>query len=146
MKIIKDSICCKKKEIEKQTGGDPVNNLSSVTKSEVVVNTNYDTRTVMNICKCINENLDEILKEYNIDYSHFTGRAKSYKTNYVKAENYFDNNKFIKAYQLKKKLLKEKIKENKCEICGLSTWLDYEIPLELHHLDGNHWNNELDNL
>lgn len=64
MKIIKDSICCKKKEIEKQTGGDPVNNLSSVTKSEVVVNTNYNSNTVMNICKCIiNKKLKEI---YNI--------------------------------------------------------------------------------
>lgn len=71
MKIIKDSICCKKKEIEKQTGGGPVNNeLSSVTTSKVVVNTNYDTRTVMNICKCINEKLNENLKEYNIASWH----------------------------------------------------------------------------
>jgi len=85
MKIIKDSICCKKKEIEKQTGGGRVNNeLSSVTTSEVAVNTNYDTRTVMNICKCIiNKKLN---KEYNIAswnisvYSNaIEGRANIYQ-------------------------------------------------------------------
>jgi hypothetical protein len=60
MKIIKDSICCKKKEIEKQTGGGPVNN----ELSSVAVNTNYNSNTVMNICKCIiNKKLKEI---YNI--------------------------------------------------------------------------------
>lgn len=46
MKIIKDSICCKKKEIEKPTGGGPVNN----ELSSVVVNRG-DTGTNMNIVK-----------------------------------------------------------------------------------------------
>lgn len=90
--------------------------------------------------------LKNILEEHNIDYSHFTGRAKSYKTNYVKAENYLDNNKFIKAYQLKKKLLKEKIKENKCEICGLTEWLGKPLIIQLHHINGNNTDNRLENL
>lgn len=46
MKIIKDSICCKKKEIEKQTAGGPVNN----ELSSVAVNRG-DTGTNMNIVK-----------------------------------------------------------------------------------------------
>jgi len=25
-------------------------------------------------------------------------------------------------------------------------WLDEEIPLELHHIDGNHYNNSFENL
>ena len=41
---------------------------------------------------------------------------------------------------------KEKIKERKCESCGLTEWKGEEIPLELHHIDGNHFNNDLDNL
>lgn len=70
MKIIKDSICCKKKEIEKQTG--TVNNeLSSVTTPKVEDNTNitYTSNTVMNICKCvINKTFKEIynLASWNI--------------------------------------------------------------------------------
>ena len=80
MKIIKDSICCKKKEIEKQTGGGPVNN----ELSSVAVNTNYNSNTVMNICKCIiNKKLKEIynIPSWNINvYSNaIEGRANIYK-------------------------------------------------------------------
>ena len=34
----------------------------------------------------------------------------------------------------------------KCECCGLSEWLSEPIKLEVHHIDGNHLNNEIDNL
>lgn len=41
--------------------------------------------------------------------------------------------------------LKE-VKEWKCECCGLSEWMGKPLSLEVHHIDGNHLNNELDNL
>ena len=44
------------------------------------------------------------------------------------------------------RLIDEGIKEEKCEICGLSEWMNKPIPLELHHKDFNHFNNELSNL
>ena len=44
------------------------------------------------------------------------------------------------------RLIEEGFKENKCECCGLSTWMGKPIPLELHHKDFNHHNNDLDNL
>jgi len=47
---------------------------------------------------------------------------------------------------LRDKLIRDGIKEKKCELCGLSTWMGKELPLELHHKDGNHYNNELSNL
>lgn len=34
----------------------------------------------------------------------------------------------------------------KCEICGLSEWLDKPIPLEIHHKDGHNQNWHKDNL
>lgn len=46
----------------------------------------------------------------------------------------------------RKRLIEEGIKEEKCEICGLSKWMGKPIPLELHHKDFNHYNNDLDNL
>lgn len=46
----------------------------------------------------------------------------------------------------RERLIEDGIKENKCEICGLSEWMGKPIPLELHHKDFNHYNNELDNL
>lgn len=126
MKIIKDSICCKKKEIEKQTGGGPVNNdLSSVTTSEVAVNTNYDTRTVMNICKCINEKLNENLKKYNIASWHINvysnaieGRAYIYKgdiMNGVKVASIFVSLR-KGGYIVKLSFGKDKDEKNDCAI------------------------------
>ena len=46
----------------------------------------------------------------------------------------------------RKRLIEDKLKENKCEICGLSEWMNKPIPLELHHKDLNHYNNNIDNL
>ena len=36
--------------------------------------------------------------------------------------------------------------ENCCELCNTSKWLDNPITLEVHHIDGNNKNNELQNL
>lgn len=43
-----------------------------------------------------------------------------------------------------KKWLKEDVTE--CENCGLDNWMGGNIPLEVHHLDGNNANNEKSNL
>ena len=46
----------------------------------------------------------------------------------------------------RKRLIDDGIKEAKCERCNLSEWMGQPIPLELHHIDFNHYNNSLDNL
>ena len=46
----------------------------------------------------------------------------------------------------RKRLIEDKVKEEKCEICGLSEWMGKPIPLELHHKDLNHYNNDINNL
>lgn len=50
------------------------------------------------------------------------------------------------SHKLKLKLIESGLKEHKCEICGLSEWLGKPIKLQLHHIDGDHLNNELSNL
>ena len=50
------------------------------------------------------------------------------------------------TFKLKNRILKEHIKEHKCECCGLTTWMNEPIPLELHHIDGNRTNHKLENL
>lgn len=50
------------------------------------------------------------------------------------------------TFKLKNRLLTEGIKQNKCECCGISTWNDKPIILELHHIDGNSHNHLLSNL
>ena len=46
------------------------------------------------------------------------------------------------------KLLKEllKLRPQKCECCGNTTWLEQPIKLEVHHIDGDCTNNVLENL
>ncbi len=50
---------------------------------------------------------------------------------------------YIAAAILKKRLITSNIKENKCECCGIS---GEEINLELHHINGNHYDNRIENL
>lgn len=50
------------------------------------------------------------------------------------------------SFKLKIKLFKEGLKENKCECCGISEWNGKPLNCELHHIDGNNSNNNLDNL
>jgi len=45
-----------------------------------------------------------------------------------------------------KKLLATAGHEYKCETCGINTWNDKSLTLELEHKDGNSFNNQLDNL
>lgn len=52
----------------------------------------------------------------------------------------------IQSFKLKNWLIINHIKENKCDICGISTWLGKPIECHLHHKDGNKHNNKLSNL
>ncbi len=51
-----------------------------------------------------------------------------------------------RTHKLHIRLLKEGIKQHQCEKCGLKKWLDQDIPLELHHEDGNSSSHRLSNL
>ena len=48
--------------------------------------------------------------------------------------------------KLRIRLLKEGVKEHKCENCGLTEWLGKKISLELDHIDGNCYNHSIENL
>jgi len=47
---------------------------------------------------------------------------------------------------IKARLLREGLKENRCEICGLSKWLGKPLSLELHHVNERGNDNRLENL
>lgn len=87
------------------------------------------------------EKLKIYLKENNIDTSNLLGQAWN--------KNNFDYSRFtygstLKTINAKKALVH--LRGNKCECCGLTKWNGEDIPLEIHHIDGKHLNNELSNL
>ena len=63
------------------------------------------------------------MKEYNLDTSHFTGNRTNIGNRLkvgISSEEFFQKDKLIKAVDIRKKIFKEGLKENKCEICGLT--------------------------
>ena len=90
--------------------------------------------------------LKRLLDENNIDYSHFTGRARVYNNTSTSINEYLSNRVKITSGKLRIKLLAEGLKENKCEICGITKWHGKPIVCQLHHIDGNNQNNNLENL
>lgn len=83
-------------------------------------------------------NIKRKLQKLNLDTSHFTGQGWS------KDKQLFDYSDYTKSVRVKKHLTRDR--GRKCEECHLSEWNSKEIPLELHHLDGNRGNNNVDNL
>lgn len=96
--------------------------------------------------KCKPETLNSYLKIMNIEYVGNQG-GKGIKTSndYKTAKEYIQGT-CVKSHILKQKLIRDGIKENKCEICGVSIWQGIQLPLELHHKNGNHFDNSIDNL
>ena len=86
---------------------------------------------------------------YNLDISHFTGqrwnKGESYseKTARLPLEKVLQKGVIYCSDTLRKRLIKAGLKENKCEVCGLS---GEEVRLELHHINGDHYDNRLENL
>lgn len=96
------------------------------------------------------QTLDKALKEFEIDISHFIGKRvpSINKKGLIKTatEEYLNNKVKILSWKLKNRLIKEKILQPICTGCGLDKWMGTNIPLELHHIDGDCNNNQLTNL
>lgn len=89
-------------------------------------------------------------KENNIDISHFTGqghlKGKTHSYNTIPLSDILVKDYNYSSNRLRRRLISEGLKEHKCECCGLTEWLGEPIPLELDHVDGDHYNNTLENL
>lgn len=83
-------------------------------------------------------NIKNNLQKLKIDTSHWTGQG------WNKDQQLKDWTMYSRVRHLKKHLIKEK--SHQCEKCLLTTWLEQNIVLEVHHKDGNRTNNNFDNL
>ena len=93
------------------------------------------------------DTLKRHLKRLGVEYATNPNRkGRPHYESRVSALYYIENNIPISIPVLRRKLIEEGFKENKCERCGITEWMGGDVPLELHHIDENHHNNRLDNL
>lgn len=83
-------------------------------------------------------NMQRLIQQLSIDTSHWTGSSWNKGKQLKNWQNY------TKVESLKPHLCK--VKNNTCESCGNKEWMNNPIPLEVHHIDGDRTNNEVDNL
>jgi hypothetical protein len=97
--------------------------------------------------KCKPETLDSWLNKMGLEYNGNKGGKGIKVSSYRKtALEYLNQDGHVKANILRLKLIEDGIKKHECEICNLTSWNKLPIPLELHHIDGNRYNNSLTNL
>ena len=94
--------------------------------------------------------LSRAIKREGIDSSHFVSgrgwnKGRIFGFSYP-LEDYLSNKRQIASSALRVRLIKDGVKSNICEKCGILEWMGVELSLELHHIDCDHSNNDLSNL
>lgn len=96
--------------------------------------------------------LTKFLKESDYDLSSLKGRKiKRYNDTGIPKKRLSEvlvENSTGNSNKLKKRLIQYGVKEYKCENpkCGITEWCGEPIVLQLHHINGNHFDNRLENL
>lgn len=120
----------------------------------------HESLSIAGVCRYLNirpcggnyKTLHHKIKIWNLNTSHFTGQGWNVGLKFKPtkpipiSEILVENSNFLNTYCLKKRLISEGIKENICEICGITKWLDKPISLELDHINGNNMDHKIENL
>lgn len=100
-------------------------------------------------------NIKKRIEQFNIDTSHFHGQGWAKGKTWTKTKNLdgilIENSTYTSGlhrstFRLKNQLFKLGYKSKVCEICGGVEWMGEEIPLELHHINGNKFDNRIENI
>ena len=92
------------------------------------------------------------IRVLGLDTAHFTGMGWNRGTRYHTSARPSIKSLLVagdrtQSYKLKKRLFEEGFKTPECELCGWAERsADGRIPVELDHINGNHYDNRLENL
>lgn len=92
------------------------------------------------------------IREWKISTTHFTGmgwrkNSKSAFVAKIALVEILTTNSNFQSYKLKKRLFMDKLKMPQCELCGWNKKsVDGRIPVELDHINGDRFDNRLENL
>lgn len=120
--------------------------LDIIDRKEEIIDLISKGTSKADICKyikCKQDTLNSHLKRMGIVYA---GKQGNRKTTKRKSLAEYLQSSCIQAGRLRMRLLREGIKKHQCEICNNSEWNEKPIPLELDHIDGNKFNNNLSNI
>lgn len=104
--------------------------------------------------KAAGSNYDTVknkIKQLNLDTSHMTHQGWNVNLNFKPNQpkplsEILTTDSIFNTYKLKIRLIKEGLKEHKCEMCNQTEWLNKPIPLELHHINGIKTDLRIENL
>lgn len=83
-------------------------------------------------------NIKRKLQQLNVNTEHWTGQGWSKDAQLKNWSEYLIPNS-VKLHLIKNR-------GHKCEVCNYEKWLNNKIKLEIHHVDGNRTNNNIENL
>ena len=98
------------------------------------------------------QHVQRIIMEMKLDTSHFLGRGWSAGMKFhfrpkMSLESVMVENSGYQSHKLKQRLFDAGIKSVQCELCGWAERApDGRIPVELDHINGNHFDSRLENL
>ncbi len=96
--------------------------------------------------------INERIAELGLDTSHFRGQGWNRGQQVTcwsgrpLAEILVRNSDYRTTSSLRKRLIKEGLKEDRCEICVLHEWCGRPLVLQLDHINGDRTDNRLENL
>ena len=95
----------------------------------------------------------KIIDKYNLSTEHFGTLNVKYSVKYgrnsytaLSDKEFFINGSKRNSNGILKRLINHGIKSYECECCGISEWNGKELKLQIHHINGNHFDNRLENL
>lgn len=93
--------------------------------------------------------LRKLIKDYLEETGTYKGKSvRKGSVGKRKSDDIFFSNGQSKrsTWAVRNALFNRGLKEKKCECCKNTEWNGKPIPLEVHHKDGDKYNNELENL